>query len=106
MVTDVDRRSILRMADEKTMVQTEVVIDGVTCLLAQGQDVDELIRRIEEAVATRGRFVHLVVVGNRKVSVLVTRTSRVSISVSTVPYDARDTGDVHFPFGGFYDGGL
>lgn len=48
------------MVDAKTMMQTEVVIDGVASLLAQGQDVDDVLRRIEEATATTGRFVHLV----------------------------------------------
>lgn len=85
------------------MVQTEVVIDGVASLLAQGQDVDDVLRRIEEATATTGRFVHLVVVGNRKVSVLVTPTTRASVSVATVPLDERDTGDLDFPYGGFHD---
>lgn len=85
------------------MVRIEAVIDGVTCFLAQDQDVEDVIRRIEEATATTGKFVRLVVVGNREVNVLVTPTSRASISVATVPYDARDNGDVEAPFGGFYD---
>ncbi|WP_350353273.1 hypothetical protein ABS642_10370 [Microbacterium sp. A8/3-1] len=91
------------MTDPKMMVQTEVIIDGVVCLLAQDQDPDEVIRQIEEATTTTGRFVRLIVVGNRQVSVLVTPTSRASISVATVLHDARDTGDVDFPYGGFYD---
>lgn len=85
------------------MVQTEVIIDGVACLLAQDQQADDVMRQIEEATATTGRFVHLVVVGNRKVSLLVTPTTRASISVATVAFDERDTGDTSEPFGGFYD---
>lgn len=85
------------------MVQTEVIIDGVTSLLAQGQDVEEIMRQIEAATATSGRFIHLVVAGNRRVSVLVTPNSRASISVATVLHDDRDDGDLDTPFGGFYD---
>lgn len=85
------------------MVQTEIVIDGVVSLLAQGQDVGDVMRQIEEATATTGRFVHLVVVGNREVSVLVTPTTRASVSVAKVLLDERDTGDLDYPYGGFYD---
>lgn len=91
------------MVESKTMVQTEVVIDDVTSLLAQGEDVDEVMRQIEAAAATSGRFVHLVVAGNRNVSVLVTPNSRAWISVATVLTDDRDDGDLSTPFGGFYD---
>lgn len=86
------------------MMQTEIVLDGESYLLAQIQDLGDVKHRIEEAVKTAGRFVDFVVVGNREVSVLITPHSRVSISVSTVLFDARDTGDVDFPYGGFYDG--
>ncbi|NKF33739.1 hypothetical protein HER21_45775 [Pseudomonas sp. BGM005] len=44
-----------------------------------------------------------VVVGNRQVSVLITQHSRVTISVATVAFDERDTGDLDFPYGGYYD---
>ncbi|MBT2496222.1 hypothetical protein J7E45_11445 [Microbacterium sp. ISL-59] len=94
------------MADVKTMVQTEVVIDGVVSLLAQDQNVEELIHRIEDATASTGRFVRMTVVGNREVHVLVTPTSRASITVATVLHDARDSGDIEFPYGGFYDPGF
>lgn len=86
------------------MMQTEIVLDGESYLLAQIQDLGDVKHRIEEAVKTAGRFVNFVVVGNREVSVLITPHSRVSISVSTVLFDARDTGDVDFPYGGFFDG--
>jgi phosphosulfolactate synthase (CoM biosynthesis protein A) len=91
------------MPDQKTMIQTEIRADGVTYLLAQDQDLGELKRRIEDAIATAGRFVDFVVVGNRQVSLLVTPRSQVSIAVATVLFDARDTGDVDFPYGGHYD---
>jgi hypothetical protein len=94
------------MADVKTMVQTEVVIDRVVSLLAQDQNVGDLIRRIEEATATTGKFVRIVVVGNREVHLLVTPTSRASITVATVLHDPRDSGDIEFPYGGSYDLGL
>jgi len=85
------------------MVQTEVTFDGTSFLLSQDQDVGDLRRRIEEAVNTAGTFVDLVVVGNRSVSVLITPRSHVTISVATVAYDARDTGDLDYPYGGYYD---
>ncbi len=96
-------RNVECMAEQKTMVQTEILADGVTYLLAQDQDLDDLKRRIEEAITTAGTFVDFVVVGNRQVSLLITPRSRMSISLATVLFDARDTGDVDFPFGGHYD---
>jgi len=86
------------------MMQTAIVLDGESYLLAQVQDLSDVKRRIEEAVKTSGRFVDFVVVGNREVSVLITPHSRVTLSVSTVMFDSRDTGDVDFPYGGFFDG--
>ncbi|WP_314424035.1 hypothetical protein [uncultured Microbacterium sp.] len=91
------------MTQTKTMIQTEAIFDSVSYFLAQDQDVADLRRRIEDAVGTSGSFVHLVVVGNRQVSVLVTPHSRVTISVSTVAFDERDTGDTEYPYGGYYD---
>jgi hypothetical protein len=91
------------MDDMQTMVRTEISIDGSSSLLAQDQDVADLRRRIEEASATTGRFVDFVVVGNRSVSTLITTTSRVTITVATVQFDPRDTGDTDFPFGGHFD---
>lgn len=96
---------MLCMDESKTMVQTEVLVDGVPHLLAQGQDVDEIKRQIEVAISGSGNFVDIVVVGNRTVSVLVTPRSRVAISVATVLHDDRDDGDLGAPFGGFYDFG-
>ncbi|MEV7608486.1 hypothetical protein AB0N61_03290 [Microbacterium sp. NPDC089320] len=87
----------------ETMVQTSVTIDGSSWVLSQDQDPDDLRRRIEDAIVAPGKFVHLVVVGNRAVSVLITPTSRVAVTEATVQFDARDTGDVDFPYGGFYD---
>lgn len=91
------------MAEQETMVQTTVVVDGESHILAQDQNSRELQRRIEDAVSTAGTFVDFVVVGNREVSVLITPYSRVSITVGTVIFDSRDTGDVEHPYGGFYD---
>ncbi|WP_260857318.1 hypothetical protein [Microbacterium sp. 1.5R] len=87
----------------QTMVQIEVTFDGRGFLLAQEQDLGELKHQIEEAMVTPGTFVDLIVVGNRKLSVLITPRSHVTITEATVPFDARDTGDVDSPFGGYYD---
>ena len=91
------------MTELQTMVQTQLAVNGGTYLLAQNQDLDDLRRRIEEAVAAGGRFVEFTVVGNRSVCVLVTPVTQVAISVETVPLDPRDTGDVDFPYGGLFD---
>jgi hypothetical protein len=72
-------------------------------LLAQGQDLESLKRRIEEGAQSGGRFVEFTVVGNREVSVLVTSRTRVVFSVETVLFDGRDSGDHAEPFGGFFD---
>jgi len=85
------------------MVRTEVTIDNVPFLLAQDQNIDELKRRIETATQSGGRFVDFVVVGNREVSVLITATSHVVVSVQSVPFDPRDTGDEEQPYGGMFD---
>lgn len=91
------------MTNGDTMIQTEVVFDGSRFLLAQDQDVDDLRRRIEAAAKTAGTFVDMVVVGNKAVSVLITSSTQVTISVATVAYDPRDTGDVDFPYSGYLD---
>lgn len=91
------------MTNGETMIQTEVVFDGARFLLAQDQDVDDLRRRIEAAAKTAGTFVDMVVVGNKAVSVLITTSTQVTISVATVAYDPRDTGDVDFPYSGYLD---
>lgn len=92
-----------RMSEAKTMIRTEVTIDGASFLLSQDQAVEDLRRRIEDAVQTPGTFVDMTVVGNRSVSVLITPRTHVTISVSTVAFDSRDTGDLEFPYGGYYD---
>lgn len=85
------------------MVRTQIAIGSERFLLAQSQDLDELKQRIEAAVHGGGSFVHFVVVGNRDVSALITPAIGVIFTVETVSFDARDTGDVEDPFGGFFD---
>jgi hypothetical protein len=87
----------------QTMVRTEIAIDGRITYLAQGQDIEHLKRRIEEAMATPGAFVEFTVVGNRTMSVLITPRSQVVFAVDTVQYDPRDTGNEAEPYGGLYD---
>lgn len=86
-----------------TMTRTTISIGDAQFILAQGQDHEELQRRIETALRAGGAFVKFVEVGNRTVSALITGRDRVILSVETVPFDARDTGDVDYPFGGFHD---
>lgn len=85
------------------MVRTEIAINGSSVFLAQEQDIDDVKRRMEAAVKSGGAFVDFVVVGNRSVSVLVSAQTQITISVATVGFDPRDTGDEAMPFGGFYD---
>jgi hypothetical protein len=85
------------------MVRTEIAIDGAVYLLAQGQDLPDLRRRIETAARAGGKFVEFGVVGNREVSVLISSGTQAVFSAQTVQFDARDTGDLDEPFGGMFD---
>jgi hypothetical protein len=85
------------------MTRSTIHIGGTEFLLAQGQDLAELRRHIEEALHGGGAFVEFVVMGNRTVSVLITGSDLVFLTEQSVPFDARDTGDVEMPFGGIYD---
>ncbi len=87
----------------QTMSRTRVVFNDVGFLLEQGQDDEDLKRRIEGAAHAGGEFVEFVVVGNRAVSVLVSPATHVMISVEPVESDARDLGDDTAPFGGEFD---
>ncbi len=91
------------MSDTQTIVRTQIAIDDSSFLLAQGQDIDELQRRIEAACEAGGRFVSFVVLGDRRVTALFTPHSRVIFSMETVRDDPRDTGEAEKPFGGFFD---
>lgn len=86
-----------------TMARTQVVVNDAGFYLAQGQDLDELKGQIEQAAKSGGGFVDFVVVGNRVVSVLITLGTQVVMSVETVQFDPRDTGDDDSPFGGAFD---
>lgn len=91
------------MSDDPTMLRTHMSVNEAVFPLAQGQDVDGLKSRIEDAVRAGGRFESFTVVGNREVSVLFSPRTSVTLSVETVSFDARDTGDAGEPFGGFFD---
>jgi hypothetical protein len=91
------------MTDDRTMVRTTLTIGDDPFLLAQAQDYDALQRRIEEAIRRGGAFVEFVVVGNRKVSLFMNGRERIALTLETVQFDVRDTGDTESPFGGFFD---
>lgn len=97
------RLTVLGMGTE-TMVRTQIAIGENSYHLAQGQDLDDLERRIEEAVHAGGRFERFVVVGDREMWVLFTPHTSVTLSVETVEFDSRDTGDADEPFGDFFGG--
>ena len=85
------------------MVRTEVLVNGASYPLAQGQDLDELRLRFEEAARDGARFVDFVVVGNRSTAVLVSPRTEIVISTQAAQFDPRDTGDDDEPYGGFFD---
>lgn len=87
----------------QTMARTRIALNESEFFLAQGEDAVELRGRIEEAIQTGGGFVEFTVVGNRSVSVLISSVTHVVISVETVDFDPRDTGDSAVPYGGEYD---
>lgn len=91
------------MSDGQTMVRTEAAFNGQSYFLAQNQDLQDLKGRIEAAARDAGRFVDFTVVGNRVVSVLICAFTTVVISVETVHFDSRDTGDEAEPYGGDFD---
>jgi hypothetical protein len=91
------------MDDMRMMERTEVIIDGESAFVAQDQDLDELLGRIESAANGPAAFVEFIAVGNRLVRVLVTPRSRIVITSASVQYDSRDTGDMSAPFGGLFD---
>lgn len=91
------------MSDMQTMVRTELIVNDRSFFLAQGQDLDDLKRRFEDAAQSAGQFVEFTVVGNRSVSVLISSVTSVVFSVETVQFDERDNGDAQEPFGGMFD---
>ena len=94
------------MSDPATMVQVTIAIGESHYLLAQGLDHGELKRRIEDAIHGGGAFVDFVAVGNRLVSAFLDGRERIVLTVETVRFDHRDTGDTDAPFGGMYDVGV
>lgn len=91
------------MSEMRTMVRTQIAVNGVGFLLAQGQDIDDLKGEIASAVRSGPRFVEFVVVGDRSVSVLVSATTQVVISVEIVEFDDQDPGDDSAEYGRAYD---
>lgn len=85
------------------MTRASIAVTNTVFQLAQNEDIEDLVNRIEAAVHSGGRFVTFTVVGNRTARVLITPTSEVTISTEAVPFDARDTGDTDHPFGAHYD---
>jgi hypothetical protein len=92
------------MTRMQTMVRTEIVVNGSRFDLAQDQDIENVKSRVEAAAASpSARFVEFTVVGNRSVSVLISSAASVVLSVETVQYDPRDSGDLTEPYGGLFD---
>ncbi|MBT2484576.1 hypothetical protein J7E28_07655 [Microbacterium sp. ISL-108] len=87
----------------QTMVRTQITVNGTEFFLAQGQEIEGIKSAIEAAAEAGGRFVSFIVVGNRSMSILVTAATQVVISVDTVQFDHRDTGDDDAPYGGTFD---
>ncbi|MFL0411453.1 hypothetical protein ACH0AH_09770 [Microbacterium paludicola] len=75
------------MGDIKTVVRTEVDINGRSYFLAPGQDPGDVKRRIQEA--EQGTFVELMVVGGRSVSVLMSSGTQVVVTTETVEVESE-----------------
>jgi len=89
--------------ETQTMVRTQVAVDDVGFLLAQGQSIEDFKDHVEHALHAGGGFVDFIAVGDRILSVLITPSSRVVVSVETVQLDPRDAGDDAAPYGGVFD---
>lgn len=89
--------------ETQTMVRTQVAVDDVGFLLAQGQSIEDIKDHVEQALHGGGGFVDFAVVGNRTMSVLITPSSRVVVSIETVQLDPQDSGDDTVPYGGVFD---
>ncbi|HEY8589134.1 MAG TPA: hypothetical protein VIL55_06255 [Naasia sp.] len=80
------------------MLRTRVRVHDTTFYLAQGRDPEELKANIVEAAKAGAGFVSFVELGNRTVSVLVTPGVTIVFEQEEVEPDARDDGDLRFPF--------
>lgn len=85
------------------MLRTRIRVRDTTFYLAQGHDPEELKAAIVEAAKAGAGFVRFVEVGNRSVSVLITAGVPVVIEEEEVAADARDDGDLRYPFEVPYD---
>jgi hypothetical protein len=67
-------------------------------VLAQGHSIDSLREEMIGAIRAGGAFVDFVVLGNRRISVLVSPGLPVVFEEADVEVDERDTGNVSRPF--------
>jgi hypothetical protein len=72
------------MSPVPTTTETHVDIDGHDFLLSPGQDIDDLMRRIEDAARSDGTFVRFASSG-AVLDALISRSSRVVIAVGAGP---------------------
>lgn len=80
------------------MKRYTTTIGSKSYVLAQGHDIDELRSRMLDAVRGGGGFVEFVVLGNRRISALVTAGLPVIFEEAEVEEDSRDTGNLAHPF--------
>ncbi|MFB4351889.1 hypothetical protein RAC69_01960 [Microbacterium sp. LS_15] len=74
----------------RTQDQTEILIDGLSFVLAASVDLDAVQREVERAIETPGQFVRFTAAGNRRVRVLITPTSRVTFVTEDVAVSSSD----------------
>lgn len=67
-------------------------------VLAQGHPIEELREEMVAAIHAGGAFVDFVVLGNRRIHVLISPGLPVIFEEADVEGDARDTGDTDYPF--------
>lgn len=80
------------------MKRTTITVNGATYSLAQNQDLDRIWAEIVAGVRSGGDFVNVVVHGNRELTILVSPGLSLTFDTQDVPDDARDDGDVGYPF--------
>lgn len=72
------------------LIQTEVIVDGTSLVLAPDVDPRDVRERIEAAVASGGEFIEIDATGGRLVNVLITPHSRVVMITQRVDRDTSD----------------
>lgn len=80
------------------MERVTINVNGASYPLAQNQDLDRIWSDIVAGVRSGGDFVKVIVHGNRELTILVSPGLSLTFDTQEVPDDARDDGNVGYPF--------